>query len=351
MRVAFVVFGSIDQLSGGYRYDRELIAALTAAGHSVTVVSQPQRPYRRHASVAREGRWRGALIEAAPELIVIDELNHRACAGALGWMRRELGVPIVGLIHHLRRDESVWARVTTRREIAFLRGVDAWVTTSSDTLRRVRRLARRARPSAVAHPGVDRPPPQRSPTPRARDAGFLVAALGTITPRKNQIRLARAAARNRSVRVVIAGAPGDRRYTERLRALLRRRGLTERVTLVGHIDAREREALYRRADAVCQPSHFEGFGIAHADAIARGLPLIAGRRGGLRDILRHDHNAILVRTGSVGAIARALRRLVRQPETARRLAHNAAATRLADWNAAMAGAVRFFECLAGRRRA
>ena len=79
--------------------------------------------------------------------------------------------------------------------------------------------------------------------------------------------------------------------------------------------------------------------------------MIAGRRGGLHDILRHDHNAILVRTGSVGAIARALRRLVRQPETARRLAHNATATRLADWNAAMAGAVRFFEYLAGRRRA
>ena len=349
MRIAFVVFGSIDQPSGGYRYDRELIAALRAAGHTVAVVSQPQRPYRRQAALARDQLWRKALVEAAPELIVIDELNHRAVAGALRWLKRELEAPIVGLIHHLRRDESLWMRATTRGEIGFLRGVDAWITTSADTLWRVRRLARRQLPCAVAHPGVDRPPEQQQRS-TASAAEFVVASLGTIAPRKNQIRLARAAGRNRAIRVIIAGATGDGRYAKRLRALLRRRRLTDRVELVGHISGEVREELYRRAAAVCQPSHFEGFGIAHADAVARGLPLIAGRRGGLRDFLRHDHNALLVRTGSVTAIARALRRIVHQSETAQRLARNAASTRLFDWDASMNGAVRFVEQIAGRRR-
>lgn len=350
MRIAFVVFGSIDQPSGGYRYDRELIAALTAAGHTVTVVSQPPLPYRKQAVLAHDQSWRNALVEAAPELIVIDELNHRAVAGALGWIKRQVGVPIVGLVHHLRRDESLRMRVTTRGELAFLRGVDAWITTSADTLWRVRRAARRRLPSAVAHPGVDRPPAQRqrSAVP-AEDC--VIASLGTIAPRKNQIRLARAVGRNRAVHLVIAGAIGDQRYAKRLRALLRRRRLTDRVELVGHISGPAREQLYQRAAAVCQPSHFEGFGIAHADAVARGLPLIAGRRGGLRDFLRHDHNALLVRTGSVAPIARALRRLVRRSETAQRLAQHAAATRLFDWDASMNGAVRFLEQISGGRRA
>lgn len=46
MRVGLVVYGPLDDRSGGYRYDSELVGGLRAAGDDVTVVSLPERPYQ-----------------------------------------------------------------------------------------------------------------------------------------------------------------------------------------------------------------------------------------------------------------------------------------------------------------
>lgn len=45
MRIGLVIYDRLDQVSGGYLYDRKLVEHLEARGDEVLVFSQPKRPY------------------------------------------------------------------------------------------------------------------------------------------------------------------------------------------------------------------------------------------------------------------------------------------------------------------
>jgi glycosyltransferase involved in cell wall biosynthesis len=69
----------------------------------------------------------------------------------------------------------------------------------------------------------------------------------------------------------------------------------------------------------------ETFGMVALEAMALGRPLVASRRGGLAELLRHEQTAVLVRPGSTEELRRALAMLLEQPETRERLAFAARA--------------------------
>jgi hypothetical protein len=45
MHIALVIYGSLDEVSGGFLYDRKLVEHLQQRGHEVTVIPLPWRPY------------------------------------------------------------------------------------------------------------------------------------------------------------------------------------------------------------------------------------------------------------------------------------------------------------------
>ncbi len=48
MRLALLIYGGLDTLSGGYLYDRKMVAYLREHGDDVSLVSLPWRSYPRH---------------------------------------------------------------------------------------------------------------------------------------------------------------------------------------------------------------------------------------------------------------------------------------------------------------
>ena len=101
-----------------------------------------------------------------------------------------------------------------------------------------------------------------------------------------------------------------------LEAALRERAAAVGVAARFHGFAAPAElpALYAAADAFALVSTYEPFGVAAREAAAAGLPLICSERAGAAgDVAVQDENALLVDPGDVDAIARALRRLVREP--------------------------------------
>ena len=67
MRIALVIYGRPDQISGGFIYDRALVAALAARGHQVDVVSLPWHGYARAVASSAIGRRRArGRIATAP---------------------------------------------------------------------------------------------------------------------------------------------------------------------------------------------------------------------------------------------------------------------------------------------
>ncbi|MBL0174109.1 MAG: glycosyltransferase [Ignavibacteria bacterium] len=69
---------------------------------------------------------------------------------------------------------------------------------------------------------------------------------------------------------------GDDTYQAQLDAQIVRDGLRDRVHLCGHIDGPEKDRMLQAADLLVLPSHSENFGMAAAESLARGIPVLAG---------------------------------------------------------------------------
>jgi glycogen(starch) synthase len=76
----------------------------------------------------------------------------------------------------------------------------------------------------------------------------------------------------------------------------------------------------RESDLFVLPSRLEPFGIVLVEAGAAGLPVVASRVGGIPELLRHEHNALLVEPGDPSSLAEAMTKLLSDAVLADRLA-------------------------------
>jgi phosphatidylinositol alpha-1,6-mannosyltransferase len=123
------------------------------------------------------------------------------------------------------------------------------------------------------------------------------------------------------VRYAVAGEGEGRHELERLAEKL---GLAGRVRFLGGVPDADLPALYNLADVYVgasrrTPLSVEGFGIALAEAAASGRPVVAGRTGGIPEVVKDGETGLLVDAERPEAVAEAVRRLLCDPKLARRL--------------------------------
>jgi glycosyltransferase involved in cell wall biosynthesis len=145
-----------------------------------------------------------------------------------------------------------------------------------------------------------------------------VLSVGSLEPGKNRRRLIEAFASLASAfphTLAIAGQPAWK-YEDDL-SLPQRLGLTERVRFLGPVPDADLPALYSAAEAVAFPSLYEGFGLPALEAMACGAPLIASTAPALVELA--GDAALLVDPYDSGAIAAALRRVLKDAELREKL--------------------------------
>jgi glycosyltransferase involved in cell wall biosynthesis len=162
--------------------------------------------------------------------------------------------------------------------------------------------------------------------------------VATITPRKGHAVLVEALAQlgDRPWRLVCAGSlERDPATARSVTEAVRRLGLADRVAFLGEIAGGPLDAAYDGADLFVLPSFHEGYGMAYAEALARGLPIIATTAGAIPETVPADAG-ILVPPGDAPALARAIARCLDDPGTREALRRGALAARrsLPDWSAA-----------------
>jgi glycosyltransferase involved in cell wall biosynthesis len=172
----------------------------------------------------------------------------------------------------------------------------------------------------VAEPGTD-------PAGRARGTGSPVEllAVGAVSPRKGFPVLVTAlkGLADLDWHLTIAGSlDRDPAAAQVLRQAIVEAGLGARVTLGGALGGDALEDLYARADLFVSPSLYEGYGMALAEALAHGLPLIASTGGAAVETVP-DAAALKVPPGNAPALAGALRRAITDPDLRARLAEAA----------------------------
>jgi len=168
---------------------------------------------------------------------------------------------------------------------------------------------------AVVPLGVSRAV-EAGPLPAAVEPGFILA-VGTVEPRKNYPRLLAAYRQLRERKggappLVIAGRPGWA-YGDTLNRIQAEPG----VRYLGHVDDRTLSALYEAAGALAFPSLYEGFGLPLLEAMAHGVPCVAGNTGALPELA--GDAALLVDPEDVGAIEVALEHALTDEELRERL--------------------------------
>jgi glycosyltransferase involved in cell wall biosynthesis len=244
-KVTFAIPGDLATPTGGYGYAREVIAALRARGWTVDILD---------------------LGDGFPRVDV---------------------------------DQRAHARLKTRHVI----------TTDHST------AATLAADYAVppAHISVARPGTRRMSCPQTRREGPVrILAVGAIVPRKGYDLLVRALAELRDLDWHLT-IVGDRtRGAEAVAGLdrfINSFGLSQQITCTGTVSSEQLDLLHQDTDLFVQFSWFEGYGMALADAIAYGLPVIATQTGAAPRIVAPEAG-LLVPPGDHVALMRALRLLI-----------------------------------------
>ncbi|WP_164919600.1 glycosyltransferase family 4 protein [Hansschlegelia zhihuaiae] len=323
--------GKLETPTGGYRYDARVLKDVSARGHEASWLALPEDfPFPSAASMeAALAALKGVPHDAT---LVIDGLAYGALpVEGIAALAR----PVVALIHHplalelgLAPDAAASLAASERDALA----AAALIVTTSEATRRVlvERFGAAEHKVRVAEPGVDPAAPTKGggETP-------VVLTVGAVVPRKNHLGLARALAGLRDVpwRWRIAGSlTRDLDCATALADEIARSGIEDRVETLGALDDDGLEAAYLAADLFALPSYLEGYGMASAEALARGLPVIAGRDEAAAALIGETAGA-LVDPDDFEAIAAALRRFLTEPAALRR-ASNAArlrAARLPRW--------------------
>jgi len=308
MEIALLVPAPFTTISGGYNYDRRIVEGLTAFGHAVRVVELGGRhplPDDEAEAAAR------AALDAVAEgtRIIIDGLGLPAFA-LLSDTLEARGA--MGLIHHPTALETGFSE----EDRATLRGIEQTlfprlariIATSALTARRLTEEFNIAPDRlSVVEPGTDA-------APRATGSGgegCAILSVGTLVPRKGHDVLLRALARLTDLdwQLTIAGATRDAGYAEGLTGLAAELGIASRVTSAGECDTATLDALYAGSDLFALATHWEGYGMAAAEAMARGLPMAITAGGAIAEIVAPGA-AVIAPPGDHNTLSRAMRRVI-----------------------------------------
>jgi glycosyltransferase involved in cell wall biosynthesis len=354
--IDFVVPGDIKTPTGGYIYDREVIAGLTERGWKVALHQLDASFPAPTPAALRAARGTFAGL-ADGRVVVIDGLALPGLDRLVADEARRL--TLVALVHHPVALETGLDPLEAERYGALERSALGYVrrviTTSQWT---ARALAAEGVPVAqlrVAEPGVDRRRTRGSSDPKGgivsgggpSDVVNLLC-VGTLTPRKGHAVLLEALneIRDRHWHLTCAGSLlRDAPTVAAIQHQIERFSLRKRVSLLGDLDRDALERQYARADVFVLPSYLEGYGMALAEAVAFGLPVISTTAGAIPETVP-GNASILVAPGDSRALAKALASVIDEPARRAALAANARAARasLPTWATA---ATKFATALDG----
>jgi glycosyltransferase involved in cell wall biosynthesis len=329
MRIGLVIYGSLGTVSGGYLYDRRLVAYLKSQGDQVDIISRPWRGYALHLADNLSPDFKQRL-EGDYDIVLQDELNHPS----LVWINRRLRQTalLVAIVHHLRYQEArpLWQnRLFGAVERRYLRTVDAFIYNSQTTRRAVEVLAEREQPCVVAYPGGDRfeqtvstgSSPHR---PAARPLKVLF--VGNLIPRKGLHTLLAALAQlpaNAWRLTIVGNIRVDPDYARQIRRLLDRFGMDQQVKWRGSLNDAELAQEMASSHVLAVPSSFEGFGIVYLEGMGFGLPAIATTGGAAGEIITDGENGFLVPPEDPKVLAACLSSLVTDRSRLTRMSRSA----------------------------
>jgi glycosyltransferase involved in cell wall biosynthesis len=304
VRIGLLIYGSLDMISGGNLYDRQLVDHLRAQGDEVEIISLPWRDYSRHLMDNFSRELSGRLRNLDLDVLIQDELTHPSLYRLNHRLSKEVSFPLVAIVHHLRssEDHPTWQNWIYRRvESQYLTSLDGFIYNSSTTRRVVESLIGIGIPCVVAFPAGDRMYPDfnsQMVASRAKEAGPLrLLFLGNVIRRKGLHTLLAALSQipvNLWSLTVAGSMEMEPGYARRMERIVKQYRIADRVHFTGTLETAAVIEVLRGNQVLVVPSNYEGFGISYLEGMGFGLPAIASTAGGAAEIITHGVDGFLV---------------------------------------------------------
>jgi glycosyltransferase involved in cell wall biosynthesis len=332
--VSLVVPGPLASRTGGSIYDSRLAEGLRARSWTVSVVEldpfvHPLAPPLVSAS---------AQFTAIPDgsVVLVDGLAFGTMPEVIEHESRRLRfVPIIHMALSttpaLTRGESAWLGNLERRALTHARHV---VVTGARTRAIVAVMIDRVGAVTRIPPGVD--PVVLPADSRVETKPLRLLCVANLTWGKGYDILLRALATSPVsdwTLTCVGSAEREPESARRIRTMAAQLGLDNRIRWAGELG----EAVtteFERADLFVLPTRGETYGMAVAEAISHGVPVVSTRTGEIPSIV--GDGGLLAEPGDAGAFASVMRDALGSADTRQRLATGArlAASRLPTWTAA-----------------
>ncbi|MCU1576134.1 MAG: hypothetical protein JWP70_838 [Leifsonia sp.] len=306
--VHFLVPDDIDddeRVSGGNVYDRRISESLRARDLDVRMV------------LVAEGRVQDvaqAMSDPPRDaLVLIDGLIAVAASEVLEAHSTRLRIVVLAHMVASALPGIQDVARTAEREREALNAARRVITTSEWT--RSELIAR-----ALAEPDritVVRPGTDTAPAAIGSESGGHLLCVGAVAPHKGQDVLVQALAGMTDLPdwscSIVGSLDADPDFAIRTAAAIRSATLTERVALMGVLTGQRLADAYRAADLIVAPSRAESYGMVVAEALARGIPVVAARVGGISEAIAGSKAGILIPSNDPGALGAVLRHWAEDP--------------------------------------
>jgi len=118
---------------------------------------------------------------------------------------------------------------------------------------------------------------------------------------------------------------GDGELSHSLKSLVQQRGLQSQINFMGRLNYEKVQTLIAHSTALIQPNlGVESFGMAVAEALALGVPVVCSDLPALNELVSHQVQGLLTQAGNPDSLAQAIRRLIEEPGLRDQLANEAA---------------------------
>jgi glycosyltransferase involved in cell wall biosynthesis len=335
-RIVFAVPGALDQVTGGYLYDRRVVEGLRARGRAVSVAELPGA-FPEVDEVAVVGATALMRSTGHDDVVVVDGMALPAFESLIP---PESGATVIGFVHH---PLSLETGLSAERAAKFARvesllwsGLDGVICASPSSARAVLASGVAADRIAVASPGVDLP---ADVSVRRRDAtgsrAMRLLCVATLTARKGHGVLVDALSRIDALDWTLdcyGSLERDPATVHEVRRAIADFGLSDRIRLHGEQPADRLIRAWREADLFVLPSFHEGYGMVLTEALAQAIPVVSTRAGAIPETVPEAASR-LVDPGDPAALAGVLAELMTEPAAFNRLAAAAHSARdqLASW--------------------
>jgi glycosyltransferase involved in cell wall biosynthesis len=334
--LAFIVPGRLTTLTGGSIYDRRMIEGLRRRGWAVDV-HEVSESFPRPSADALDEVARTFASIADGSTVIVDGLAFGAMPEVVrphAWRLKTVALVHLPLGAEVGLDpaEARAMEASERRALGLAKAV---VVTGSATSAAIANAGIAPQKITLVEPGTD----PASIASGSDDKTLRLLCVATISPGKGQESLIRALAANRDQDWTLTCVGSLTRYpatVERVRRLLAVEGIADRVSLLGEVEAASLDAHYMQADMFVLNSSQETYGMAVAEAVAHGLPVVGTRTGAIPGLIGGGAG-LIVEPGDLEALTDALRRVLADPGLRASLRDGArcARRRLEPWDVAV----------------